>query len=70
MKWKARNSLLAVRNITVQEANDAVLRVFDKCYPDLEPVGRIPHNPFADGRRFYVEASLYGYTESPNLFSR
>lgn len=68
MRWKARNSVLAVRNVSVKEADDAVERVFDKCYPDLEPVGRVPRSPYIDGRRVYVEASLYGYTElSPEV---
>ncbi|KAF6032635.1 XRCC6BP1 [Bugula neritina] len=65
VRWKARNSILAVRNVSKEEAEDAVDRVFDRCYPDLEPVGRIPRNPYLDGRRLYVEASLYGYTEPP-----
>jgi len=51
--------------VSKEEAEDAVDRVFDRCYPDLEPVGRIPRNPYLDGRRLYVEASLYGYTEPP-----
>lgn len=63
VKFKARNSVLTVRNIDKEEADAAVDRVFDRCYPDLEPVGRIPRNPVVDGRRIYIEASLYGYTQ-------
>ena len=69
VRWKARNSILSVRNVSKEEADAAVDRVFSKCYPDLEPVGRIPRNPHLDGRRLYVESSLYGYTEAPNLYT-
>ncbi|XP_067930215.1 mitochondrial inner membrane protease ATP23 homolog [Watersipora subatra] len=65
VRWKARNSILSVRNVSKEEADAAVDRVFDKCYPDLEPLGRIPRDVTIDARRLYVEASLYGYTEDP-----
>ncbi len=32
--------MLAVRNVTRQEAEAVVDKVFDKCYNDLEPFGR------------------------------
>lgn len=55
---------MAVRDVSKEEATAAVDRVFDRCYRDLEPIGRIPQNAFKDGERIYVEASLLGYTEA------
>nr|XP_044987768.1 mitochondrial inner membrane protease ATP23 homolog [Jaculus jaculus] len=36
-------SILAVRNINKKEAQKAVDDVFESCFNDLEPFGRIPH---------------------------
>nr|XP_004652833.2 mitochondrial inner membrane protease ATP23 homolog [Jaculus jaculus] len=36
-------SILAVRNISKEEAQKAVDDVFESCFNDLEPFGRIPH---------------------------
>merc|ERR1711860_75707 len=40
VKRKAMTSVMLVRNVTEQEANDVVDKVFNKCYNDLEPFGR------------------------------
>lgn len=37
-------SILAVRNISREEAQKAVDEVFQACFNDREPFGRIPHN--------------------------
>ncbi|XP_069908627.1 mitochondrial inner membrane protease ATP23 homolog isoform X1 [Oryctolagus cuniculus] len=37
-------SILAVRNISKEVAQKAVAEVFESCFNDLEPFGRIPHN--------------------------
>ncbi|XP_055383106.1 mitochondrial inner membrane protease ATP23 homolog [Condylostylus longicornis] len=61
VKTKALNSVLAVRNVTRNEAIDAVERVFPKCYADLEPIGRRIRRNSSDMHRAYLEAPLYGY---------
>jgi inner membrane protease ATP23 len=37
-------SILAVRNVSREEAQKAVDEVFQTCFNDREPFGRIPHN--------------------------
>ncbi|EPY82933.1 mitochondrial inner membrane protease ATP23-like protein [Camelus ferus] len=37
-------SILAVRNISKEVAQKAVDEVFESCFNDHEPFGRIPHN--------------------------
>lgn len=61
MKTKALASVLAVRNVTKDEAINAVERVFPKCYADLEPVGRRIRRNSPDQHKAYTEAPLYGY---------
>ncbi|XP_076229792.1 mitochondrial inner membrane protease ATP23 homolog [Nomia melanderi] len=61
VKDKAMKSILAVRNVTEDAAREAVNRVFEKCYNDLEPVGRRIRRNSDDMERAYAEAPLYGY---------
>ena len=61
VKTKALCSVLAVRKVTAEEALAAVNRVFDKCYKDLEPIGRRVRRNSYDIHNAYVEAPLYGY---------
>lgn len=61
VKNKALASILAVRNVSKEEAIDAVERVFNKCYPDLEPIGRRLRRGSEDMYKAYAEASYYGY---------
>ncbi|XP_019370173.1 PREDICTED: mitochondrial inner membrane protease ATP23 homolog [Gavialis gangeticus] len=41
---RAVRSILAVRNVSKETAEKAVDEVFDTCFNDQEPFGRIPHN--------------------------
>ncbi|XP_049549982.1 mitochondrial inner membrane protease ATP23 homolog isoform X4 [Orcinus orca] len=41
---RAIRSILAVRNISKEVAQKAVDEVFESCFNDHEPFGRIPHN--------------------------
>lgn len=53
---------MAVRpHMTEAEALEAVNRVFDKCYNDLEPIGRRIRRNSADMIRAYQERVNYGY---------
>lgn len=61
MKTKALMSVLAVRNVTREEAVDAVERVFPKCYADLEPIGRRIRRNSKDMHKAYMEGPMYGY---------
>lgn len=61
MKTKALNSVLAVRNVTRDQAIDAVERVFPKCYADLEPIGRRVRRNSRDMDKAYMEGPMYGY---------
>ncbi|XP_050180814.1 mitochondrial inner membrane protease ATP23 homolog isoform X1 [Myiozetetes cayanensis] len=49
---RAVRSILAVRKVSKETAEKAVDEVFDACFNDLEPFGRIPHSK-ADARRAY-----------------
>lgn len=62
VRSKALMSVLMVRNVTPEKALEVVDKVFDKCYQDLEPVGRIPRKNSRDPERALVEGSLYGYS--------
>lgn len=53
-------SIIAVRDVTAVEAAAAVDRVFDKCYNDMEPIGRRVKG-YEDSTRAYAEGFLYGY---------
>lgn len=61
MRNKAILSLLWVRNVSTEEASEAVDSVFEKCYNDREPLGRIPRRNSRDPQRMYAEARLFGY---------
>nr|CAG4642008.1 EOG090X0CKN [Eurycercus lamellatus] len=62
VKNKAKWSVMAVRaNMTEAEAKAAVDRVFDKCYNDLEPIGRRVRRNSTDMFRAYSERTNYGY---------
>lgn len=61
VKTKALESILAVRNISKNDAIDAVERVFPMCYKDLEPIGRRIRRNSEDMFRAYREAYYYGY---------
>ncbi|XP_049804063.1 mitochondrial inner membrane protease ATP23 homolog [Schistocerca nitens] len=61
VKRKAAHSIIAVRNVTMEEARAAVNRVFPKCYADLEPVGRRIRRNSYDMHRAYMEGPMYGY---------
>lgn len=63
VKKRAIYSVLAVRNITLEEATKAVERVFTKCYNDLEPVGRRIRRKSLDMERAYRERYHYGYVD-------
>lgn len=51
-----------VRNVPVQEAKEIVDSVFDKCYNDLEPVGRQCRKNSRDADRALIEGQFYGYS--------
>lgn len=61
VKTKALMSVLAVRNVTKDEAIDAVERVFPRCYADLEPIGRRIRRNSPDIKKAYLEGPMYGY---------
>lgn len=61
VKNKALSSVLAVRNVSQIEAMRAIERVFPKCYPDLEPIGRRLRRNSADIERAYAEGYYYGF---------
>ena len=61
VKTKAAASVMAVRQVTETEARAAVDKVFDRCYNDLEPVGRRIRRNSQDMIRAFKEAPLYGY---------
>ncbi|PSN36776.1 hypothetical protein C0J52_19397 [Blattella germanica] len=61
VKTKAMQSVLAVRNVTEEEARAAVNRVFSRCYDDLEPIGRRLRRNSLDMYKAYMEAPMFGY---------
>ncbi|XP_063400216.1 mitochondrial inner membrane protease ATP23 homolog [Mytilus trossulus] len=61
VKNKALHSVLLVRNVTMDEAATVVDKVFDKCYADLEPVGRIPRKYTRDAYLSFIEGRTHGY---------
>lgn len=61
---KALQSVVLVRNVSVEKAMVAVDKVFDQCYADLEPVGRIPRKFTRDAYLSYMEGKIHGYTDS------
>ncbi|XP_076751351.1 mitochondrial inner membrane protease ATP23 homolog [Xylocopa sonorina] len=60
---KAIRSIMAVKNVSKEEATEAVMRVFLKCYNDLEPVGRRLRRNSRDMEKAYIEGPLYGYSD-------
>ncbi|XP_050295019.1 mitochondrial inner membrane protease ATP23 homolog [Anthonomus grandis grandis] len=63
VKSKALLSMMTVRNITKLQAVDAIERVFDKCYNDLEPVGRRLRRNSLDMYKAFEEGFYYGYDD-------
>ncbi|XP_024940971.1 mitochondrial inner membrane protease ATP23 homolog isoform X2 [Cephus cinctus] len=61
VKRKAMMSVLAVRNVSEEEALAAVDRVFSKCYKDLEPIGRRIRRNSLDMHKAFLEGPYYGY---------
>lgn len=61
VKHKAIISVLAVRDVTYEQAKEAVEKVFDRCYADLEPIGRRLKGKMTDFELAYAEAYLMGY---------
>lgn len=51
---RAIRSILAVRKVSRETAEKAVDEVFDACFNDLEPFGRIPHSK-TDAKRAYKD---------------
>lgn len=47
--------------MTEAEARQVVDEVFDKCYADLEPIGRRIRRNSPDMVRAYMERVYYGY---------
>ncbi|KAK7102362.1 mitochondrial inner membrane protease ATP23 homolog [Littorina saxatilis] len=62
VKSKALQSVLMVRNVPIEKAMVIVDSVFDKCYNDLEPVGRRPRKNSRDPERALLEGQYYGYS--------
>ncbi|CAK9811182.1 Mitochondrial inner membrane protease ATP23 homolog [Anthophora plagiata] len=60
---KAIKSILAVQNVSEEEAKESVSRVFNRCYNDLEPIGRRIRRNSEDMKKAYLEAPLYGYID-------
>ena len=54
-------SVLMVRDVELEKATKIVDKVFDKCYADLEPFGRIPRRNSRDPQRMLAEGRMYGY---------
>lgn len=61
VKTKALMSVLAVRQVSKDEAIDAVERVFPRCYADLEPIGRRIRRNSEDMKKAFMEGPMYGY---------
>lgn len=61
VKTKAMFSVIAVRNVTREQAIEAIERVFPKCYADLEPIGRRIRRNSTDMQRAFFEGTMYGY---------
>lgn len=59
---KAIRSVVVIKNVSKDVAKAAVMEVFDKCYNDLEPVGRRIRRNSLDMQKAYFEGILYGYT--------
>lgn len=66
VKNLAKASLMAVRNLTEEQAKMAIEKIFPMCYNDLEPIGRRLRRNSLDINRAYTEAPLYGYLHDNN----
>jgi len=64
VKRKALMSIMLARAVDEATATAAVERVFDKCYNDLEPFGRIPKTRTRDYEMAMEEGVYYGYFPS------
>lgn len=54
-------SVLAVRNVSQEEAMSAVDSVFEKCYNDLEPIGRRIRRNSDHMEKAYYDRKNMGY---------
>jgi len=61
VKQRATDSVVAVRDIPKEEARAIVDEVFDKCYGDLEPIGRRILGGEEDIEKAYEERVIFGY---------
>ncbi|OAF68569.1 hypothetical protein A3Q56_03675 [Intoshia linei] len=61
VRAKAVTSLLAVRKIRQDEAEKVVDSVFNRCYNDLEPYGRIIKKFPREDMRLLIDADSLGY---------
>ncbi|KAK9876770.1 hypothetical protein WA026_015007 [Henosepilachna vigintioctopunctata] len=61
VKSKALSSVMAVRNVSEDDAMKAINKVFPKCYNDLEPIGRRLRRNSDDMFKAYAEGAYYGY---------
>ncbi|XP_008202847.1 mitochondrial inner membrane protease ATP23 homolog [Nasonia vitripennis] len=61
VRQKALTSVLALKNVTKDEALEAINKVFPKCYDDLEPIGRRCRRNSPEFNLALTEAPLYGY---------
>lgn len=61
VKNKALSSVIAARDVSKEEAMIAIDRVFDRCYADLEPIGRRIRRNSTDIDKAYEEGFYYGY---------
>ncbi|KAK3086099.1 hypothetical protein FSP39_013570 [Pinctada imbricata] len=60
----AEKAICTVRNVTEEEARQAVSEVFTRCYNDTEPFGRHFKHLRIDPRNCLSENEKYGYTKS------
>ena len=61
MRKRAIDSVLAVRPVSLEEAEAVVNKVFKRCYNDTEPIGRRVRPKSSDADLAYAEAFLLGY---------
>lgn len=54
---------MVTRSVDFETAFDAVYKVFNKCYNDLEPFGRRMKRNSGDPKLAYNEAVYYGYCD-------
>lgn len=61
---KAAQSMILSRNISFETAMESILKVFDKCYSDLEPIGRRVRRNSPDKHLALSEAVALGFCQS------